>query len=141
MFNFKKCGNTKLLKLVLMVKKETKEKTATKETHPKKAKIGSNWESMKKLILRNPAEAKRRYFLCNSIIIRRLREENPEKSVSDKTLVNLEALLNPDGSGTASDTPVVAIDCEMVGVGPNKESALARISIVNYYGAVRVSGW
>ena len=60
MFNFKKCGNTKLLKLVLMVKKETKEKTATKETHPKKAKIGSNWESMKKLILRNPAEAKRR---------------------------------------------------------------------------------
>lgn len=79
--------------------------------------------------------------MCNSIIIRRLREENPEKSVSDKTLVNLEALLNPDGSGTASDTPVVAIDCEMVGVGPNKESALARISIVNYYGAVRVSGW
>lgn len=70
------------------------------------------------------------------MILRRLREENPEKSVSPKTLVNLEALLNPDGSGTASDTPVVAIDCEMVGVGPNNESALARISIVNYYGAV-----
>jgi len=31
----------------------------------------------------------------------------------------------------------VAIDCEMVGVGPNGiESALARVSIVNYHGAV-----
>lgn len=31
----------------------------------------------------------------------------------------------------------VAIDCEMVGVGPDgKRSALARVSIVNYFGAV-----
>ena len=119
-----------------MKNKEAKEKASKKEAQPKKAKIGSNWESMKKLILRNPAEAKRRYVLGSFIIVRRLREENPEKSVSQKTLVNLEALLNPDGSGTTSDTPVVALDCEMVGVGPNKESALARISIVNYYGAV-----
>lgn len=43
-----------------MVQKEAKEKTVKKENQPKKAKVGSNWESMKKLILRNPAEAKRR---------------------------------------------------------------------------------
>lgn len=31
----------------------------------------------------------------------------------------------------------MAIDCEMVGVGPDgTESALARVSIVNYHGAV-----
>jgi len=31
-------------------------------------------------------------------------------------------------------TPAVAIDCEMVGVGPLKEDALARVSIVNEFG-------
>jgi len=31
-------------------------------------------------------------------------------------------------------TKCLALDCEMVGVGPMKESALARISIVNEHG-------
>ena len=31
----------------------------------------------------------------------------------------------------------VAIDCEMVGIGPNGvQSALARVTIVNYYGVI-----
>lgn len=34
-------------------------------------------------------------------------------------------------------TPIVAVDCEMVGVGhKGTEDALARCSIVNYYGHV-----
>ncbi|CAL8084886.1 unnamed protein product [Orchesella dallaii] len=32
------------------------------------------------------------------------------------------------------DTGIIAMDCEMVGVGPMMESALARVSIVNEYG-------
>ncbi|CAL8082034.1 unnamed protein product [Orchesella dallaii] len=32
------------------------------------------------------------------------------------------------------DTGIIAMDCEMVGVGPMKESALARVSIVNEFG-------
>ena len=34
----------------------------------------------------------------------------------------------------------IAIDCEMVGVGNNggEESSLARVSVVNYYGAVEL---
>lgn len=32
------------------------------------------------------------------------------------------------------DTAIIAMDCEMVGVGPSNESALARVSIVNMYG-------
>ncbi len=33
--------------------------------------------------------------------------------------------------------PFIALDCEMVGVGPmGKESTLARVSVVNYFGAV-----
>jgi RNA exonuclease 4 len=33
--------------------------------------------------------------------------------------------------------PCIALDCEMVGVGPmGRESTLARVSVVNYFGAV-----
>ena len=38
-----------------------------------------------------------------------------------------------------NDYPVLAIDCEMVGVGRNgKESILARVSILDYYGKVLI---
>jgi len=48
---------------------------------------------------------------------------------------------NPTQHATSKKTEVgkyLAIDCEMVGVGPRdaEESALARVSIVNYYGNV-----
>ncbi|CAD7676130.1 unnamed protein product [Nyctereutes procyonoides] len=36
----------------------------------------------------------------------------------------------------ASGTDVVAIDCEMVGVGPGRESGLARCSLVDLHGTV-----
>lgn len=33
--------------------------------------------------------------------------------------------------------PYIALDCEMVGVGPmGRESTLARVSVINYFGAV-----
>lgn len=46
------------------------------------------------------------------------------------------AKINEGLSSTAEAGKYIAIDCEMVGVGPNpeKESALARVSIVNYHG-------
>ena len=38
---------------------------------------------------------------------------------------------------TAPLTPVVALDCEMVGVGPNSEiSILAQVCVVNFHGRV-----
>lgn len=39
-------------------------------------------------------------------------------------------------SGAEMNTHCVAVDCEMVGVGNNKASALARCSVVNYDGEV-----
>lgn len=36
----------------------------------------------------------------------------------------------------ASGTDVVAIDCEMVGVGPSRKSGLARCSLVDLHGTV-----
>ncbi|KAL9633645.1 MAG: hypothetical protein Q9164_004580 [Protoblastenia rupestris] len=47
-----------------------------------------------------------------------------------------EDKINEGLSSTAEAGKFVAIDCEMVGVGPdpNNESALARVSVVNYHG-------
>lgn len=71
------------------------------------------------------------------MVIRRAAEKsNPAVVVSTKTKSSLADLLNPDGKGTHANTPVIAMDCEMVGIGNGDESALARVSIVNYYGFV-----
>ncbi|KKA28294.1 hypothetical protein TD95_003010 [Thielaviopsis punctulata] len=49
-------------------------------------------------------------------------------------------LCHPADKENAGRTPnlalgkYIAIDCEMVGVGPNKESALARLSLVDFHG-------
>ena len=110
--------------------KEVQERKKTKVTK------GSNWKSMKNAILKNPIQSRRKQIYFNSFNSRALELANPEKSVGKKTKSNLADLLNPDGQGTNAITPVIAIDCEMVGVGLKKESALARVSIVNYYGVV-----
>lgn len=51
--------------------------------------------------------------------------------------VNLtEGLLNPSVTSNPETPSPVAIDCEMVGVGPKLLSALGRVSIVDYFGEV-----
>lgn len=47
-----------------------------------------------------------------------------------------ESIFKPDPEGQPGETPVVALDCEMVGTGKDDYSALARVSIVNFYGYV-----
>lgn len=66
---------------------------------------------------------------------------NREKSVSVSSKKSLEDLLDPDGKGSKGNTPVIGLDCEMVGIGSGEESALARVSIVNYYGYVSIISW
>ena len=68
-------------------------------------------------------------------------ELNREKSVGVSNKRSLEDLLDPDGKGSKGNTPVVGLDCEMVGIGSGEESALARVSIVNYYGYVDMEEW
>ena len=119
--------------------KEGKEKQTKKTKSTNTGKKGSNWKSMKGMILRNPVESRKKYVIQHTIKNRSARERNPEKSVSTKTKSSLEDMLNPDGMGTRSLTPVIAIDCEMVGVGNKGDSALARVSVVNSYGAVIIA--
>ena len=58
------------------------------------------------------------------------------KNVSLPTTETKEDRINEGLSTTAEAGKYVAVDCEMVGVGPkpDEESALARISIVNFHG-------
>jgi len=57
-----------------------------------------------------------------------------EKAVKEDLIKTMDATT---GTNQAKLGKYVAIDCEMVGVGPEgEESALARVSLVNYNGAV-----
>ena len=61
------------------------------------------------------------------------------KLTSDSSLPDIkhnDEIINEGLSTTSEPGKYVAVDCEMVGVGPkpDNESALARVSIVNYYG-------
>jgi hypothetical protein len=47
---------------------------------------------------------------------------------------HLKTPLLPDHKYLTEKTQALAIDCEMVGVGPLKEDALARVSVVNEFG-------
>ncbi|KZT61135.1 ribonuclease H-like protein [Calocera cornea HHB12733] len=63
----------------------------------------------------------------------------PETKRSKTTVSEMRSLVL--GTLSKSQTPeqgkYIALDCEMVGVGPNGEqSSLARVSVVNYHGAV-----
>ena len=63
--------------------------------------------------------------------------ETFEKSsgwVETKVSEDAGTLLSPS---TSESPRIYALDCEMVGVGPEgSESSLARVSLVNYYGAI-----
>ena len=123
---------------MVKTKEEKKETTVSKKSPIiKKPKKGSNWENMKDMILLHPKESRAKYFFNVTYLLRYQKKRNPQKSVSETNQAKLEELLNPDGKGTTLNTPIIAIDCEMVGIGKGNESALGRVSIVNSYGAVR----
>ncbi|OBA19107.1 hypothetical protein METBIDRAFT_33705 [Metschnikowia bicuspidata var. bicuspidata NRRL YB-4993] len=59
-------------------------------------------------------------------------------SSSTFSVASSDAKIAVDYSDKKKSAPgkFLAIDCEFVGVGPNDQSALARVSLVNYYGVV-----
>jgi len=59
------------------------------------------------------------------------RDPNDCIDIEDSYVRNLVA---PDEKSLKGLTKCIAIDCEMVGVGDGKESALARVSLVNQHG-------
>jgi len=65
------------------------------------------------------------------------KKESKNKNKNKKDEDEKPSLIESDSTSKKRIGKYVAMDCEMVGVGPEgKESALARVSIVNYYGNV-----
>ena len=94
---------------------------------------GVNWKRLKSVVLKHPNESRLKYDEWILIDIRGFKSSNGLSVVRKKS--SLEELLNKEGKEDNSITPVIGLDCEMVEV-VGGESALARISIVNYYGSV-----
>ncbi|PWY92894.1 Nop53-domain-containing protein [Aspergillus heteromorphus CBS 117.55] len=90
---------------------------------------------------RAPASTKRRKMVENTT---KAGEDNVQETTvksrsrgnSTATVSETKSKINEGRSPTAELGRYVAIDCEMVGVGPNpdNDSALARVSIVNFNG-------
>ncbi|RIA81742.1 hypothetical protein C1645_864162, partial [Glomus cerebriforme] len=63
------------------------------------------------------------------------RSSQPQPQSVDAWFTQLDEKITNDPDKLSVNDKCIAIDCEMVGVGyMGSESALARVSIVNYYG-------
>lgn len=90
-----------------------------------------NWKKLQKSI---SADTKHSKVIRKSNAIKRKRVDQPEER-TDKA--KFSSFMKREVRCTASPTKVVAMDCEMVGVGKDgKQNALARVSVVNYAGDV-----
>lgn len=123
----------------LATKKSSSSKAPTtgKERRPKVVP-NSNWDQLRaKLGVVKPlnvgasgASELRRQKMANS------KSDNVHTEV-EKSTSNFSAFMPRAVRSDANATSIVALDCEMVGVGPGgKTDALARVSVVNYSGDV-----
>ncbi|KAA1114757.1 3'-5' exonuclease [Puccinia graminis f. sp. tritici] len=116
----------------------------------KPGRPSSNWKTLQTALPQVPAAVKARTLEKkknrNQAIHSSRTQASTSTTPSITTSLTSQKLLdilqkNPTQQATKKQTEVgkyLAIDCEMVGVGPrgNEQSALARVSIVNYYGNV-----
>jgi len=114
-----------------------------------KIKVGSMKETEKGLMTMGNGWSKTAKKAATSASLALWAEDNdiPAKDLAEAYGTSLKSTSIPNGqktedkineglSSTAEAGKYIAIDCEMVGVGPNPdaESALARVSMVNYHG-------
>ncbi|KNZ61387.1 hypothetical protein VP01_1407g1, partial [Puccinia sorghi] len=127
---------------------------SSRRTRGKPGRASSNWKTLQTVLPKLPAAVKARNAqkkqLRNEAILTTRNNQSttsigsaiPSASSSSTSQKLLQFLQNnPTQHATSKQTEVgkyLAIDCEMVGVGPRdaEESALARVSIVNYYGNI-----
>ncbi|XXQ33954.1 RNA exonuclease 4 [Plasmodiophora brassicae] len=105
--------------------------------------LGANWAAVRKTIQK--AGQKRTARVANATASARVRQSSdpvatPPSVVDAASAAGVVKASSEPIDATPRDVPltsIVAIDCEMVGVGPStKRDALARVSIVNFNGDV-----
>ncbi|CAH6719451.1 RNA exonuclease 4 [[Candida] jaroonii] len=116
-------------------------------------KLSSNWSRLQKQINPKSIKSKKKSILktdkdeVKKEVVEKTGEEPVNMSVIQAALWSKErdiqisdlekpnVSINTNSSKKRQPGKYLAIDCEFVGVGPEgKESALARVSIVNFYG-------
>ncbi|KAI0560337.1 Exonuclease [Gracilaria domingensis] len=104
--------------------------TTAKETATKKRKrVSSNWKQLQKTLPKTALRNTKRTRTAKEV------EGKTNDMLQDASQVS--SFMKRPVIKTDRVTDVVALDCEMVGVGAGgKQSALARVSIVNYSGDV-----
>ena len=104
----------------------------------KKSRMGSVWSGSKKDVNSGPLTSRALVTKKNEISTSDIAEgyDFSWKNKSATDLKKSSEHVNEGLSEAVEAGKYIAMDCEMVGVGPNpdKDSALARISIVNYHG-------
>eukprot|EP00798_Chlamydomonas_sp_ICE-L_P024025 gene24025-9600_t len=92
----------------------------------KSGQVGSNWELLKKVIGATGARKKKQAIV--------------KKKTESSSISSVNMSKRPQAVGKSTEpTSVVALDCEMVGVGPGGErSALARVCMINNDGNVLI---
>ena len=104
---------------------------------PTADKANSNWEKMKAKLQSSSSKKnkkrKRPAASSKSVSKSSAFGRNTEAATSSSNLVSTYLL---DATRSDDVTQVVAMDCEMVGVGFKQISAVARCTVVNYYGQI-----
>lgn len=101
----------------------------TGKARKKRKRIGSNWKELQKTLPKTALRGSKRQ---RKVGLPETQEDNVKRDVSQVSSFMKRPVVDTD-----EITDIVAIDCEMVGVGPDgKQNALARVSVVNYSGDV-----
>lgn len=133
----------------------TNEKQVVTKTRKQKIKPDENWKLLKKTLQKSssakPGIARRKRIARNTGAVKgkdgvqpRGGDESTPSAAAVAAVVKEErkeeafsAFMKRAVRSKAEPTSVVAMDCEMVGVGPDGQTdALARVSVVNYAGDV-----
>ncbi|EGG09287.1 uncharacterized protein MELLADRAFT_47550 [Melampsora larici-populina 98AG31] len=120
-------------------------KKSIKPTHHQHP--SSNWKNIQSKLPKIPASVKAKQALKRQLRINNnvLPNVTPSHNESQDPVSVMLCQILQQGVSRSKLNEIgrfLAIDCEMVGVGPNgSESVLARVSIVNYYGAVLLDSY
>eukprot|EP01121_Diplochlamys_sp_Union-15-3_P007720 TRINITY_DN1988_c0_g3_i1.p1 TRINITY_DN1988_c0_g3~~TRINITY_DN1988_c0_g3_i1.p1 ORF type:complete len:282 (-),score=50.53 TRINITY_DN1988_c0_g3_i1:26-871(-) len=116
-------------------KREQTQPTDKEEPVTKKLKVSENWLKLQKTIPKNTWKKKKRVAVKEQT---RSTDINSKRTKEKCTTTQLEVKETAEYSKKKGNlTRVIAMDCEMVGIGPEgKHSSLARVTIVNSFGDV-----
>lgn len=140
--NKRKLEHNQTISINKRAKNNGKESSLGNVGHQHKA--GSNWEALRKVLASAATDCQKRLVRKKHINLHRKHTADvKQNSNAPPKFLPMPHLKRPSAIGSQlGPTQVVALDCEMVGVGPGgKTSALARVCVVNDDGHVLIDSF